>query len=156
VLKCITVFVICGSVFRYYLGFLHGRSGGRAYALLAVAGATTAVVLGLSVTGTPAVQRRIESDNRRVQDLRALAGALRSSAELPDVLADFSATRPGLRVTDPETQRPYGYRRISENRYELCATFAATSETRSYETGFWSHPGGRACFDFDKSRPVPW
>jgi hypothetical protein len=129
VLKCLTVFAICGSVFHYYLGFLRGRRAGRAYAVLAVAGATTAVVFGLSVTGTPAVQRSIESDNRRVQDLRALAGAIASSTALPESLTEFSATRPGLRVADPETRRPYEYRRISENRYELCATFAATSET---------------------------
>jgi Domain of unknown function (DUF5671) len=158
VLKCITVLAICGSVFRYYFGFLHGRASGRVFGVLAVAGATAAVCLGLGAAGMPHLQRRIESDNRRVQDLRTLAGALSSGASLPRTLAEFGASRPDLRLTDPETNQPYEYRQKTATEYELCAIFAAASEPTGgfYGSGFWSHSKGHACFALDRTRGVRW
>src|SRR5262249_36099874 len=72
VLKCAALLVICGSIFRYYFGFLNGRAASRTFGVLAIAGATLAICLGIGVTGTPRVQRGIEADNRRVEDLRAI------------------------------------------------------------------------------------
>jgi hypothetical protein len=156
VLKCAVVLGICGSIFRYYFGFLNGRAGSRTFGVLAVAGATLAVCLGMSVTGTPRLQRRIEADNRRVEDLRTIANVLASSASLPASMDELTANRPFLSVTDPETRQRYEYRRKSTSEYELCANFAAAAARSSYGTGFWSHPPGRACFAVDRTRPVPW
>jgi Domain of unknown function (DUF5671) len=158
VLKCVTVLAICGSIFWYYLGFLRGRVRSGVFAALAVALAATAFGFGLAATGTPGAQRRIEADNRRLQDLRTIAGALNGMTPLPRSLAEARAARPGLRVTDPETARPYEYIMNAANEYELCATFAAADEAgaQPYASGFWRHPKGRACFGFTTGRPVPW
>jgi hypothetical protein len=149
-LKCAMVLAICGGIFWYYLGFLRGRARSGGFAILAMAGAATAVFLGLVATGTPAQQRHIEADNRRVQDLRSIAGALSAMTTLPLSLP------PNLRSTDPETGTPYGYIARSAKEYELCATFVGASERSQYGSTFWSHAKGRACFEFEIARPVPW
>jgi hypothetical protein len=158
VLKCAVVLITCGSVLWYYLDFLRGRAHSGRFAAGALAGAVAALTCGLLVAGTPAVQRRIEADNGRIQNLRAIAGSLTPVATLPQTLGEYRATHPGVRVTDPETGAAYEYTRKSDRAYELCATFAAASENagQPYMNAFWAHPKGRACFPFDQSRPVPW
>ena len=113
-----------------------------------MASATAAVCLGLSVTGTPRVQRRLEADNRRIQELRTIAGIISNSATLPPSLEQFG-------MTDPETKKPYEYLSKTGDRYELCAAFTAANEVPPYGSN-WAHPTGRACFAFARTRPVPW
>jgi hypothetical protein len=158
VLKCATVLAICGSIFYYYFGFLHGRARNGLFAGVALAGALTACCFGLAVSGTPGVQRRIEADNRRVRDLRTIAGALSAMPALPRSLAELGAVRPGLRVADPETGRAYEYTATTPKQFELCATFSAEADGdgQQYAGAFWSHSKGRACFAFDTKRAIPW
>lgn len=158
VLKCAVVLAICGSIFWYYLGFLRGRSANRLFAGLAAAGAAAALLFGMSLAGTPGVQRHIEADFRRVQDLRSIAGAINGMTPPPRFLAEAAATRPALRIKDPETGRAYEYTLKDGKTFELCATFAAPDDLRARQYGseFWSHPKGRACFAFEAGRPVPW
>ncbi len=158
VLKCAAVLGICGSIFWYYLGFLRGRTASGLFAGLAVAGAAAGFLFGMSLTGTPGVQRHIAADFRRVQDLRSIAGAVNGMTPLPRSLAEAAAARPALRVSDPETGRPYEYTLKSGTAFELCAAFAAADDVRAraYGSEFWSHPRGRACFAFETGRPVPW
>lgn len=155
-LKCATVLVICGGIFWYYLDFLRGRARSGQFAAFAIAGAASAVVLGLVATGTPSQQRHIEADNRRVQDLRLIAGGLSAMTTLPISLSQAATLRPDLRIVDPETGAPYGYIAKSAKEYELCTTFAGASDRSQYGSTFWSHPKGRACFEFEIARPVPW
>lgn len=152
VLKCAVVLAICGSIFLYYLGFLRGRPDGVRFAFPAAGAAAIGIVLGLSAAGTPGVQRQLEADNRRVQDLRSIATDVSAMTELPASLENLGA-RPGLSLTDPQTGAMYEYTVRSSKEYQLCATFAAADEPRS---GFWSHPKGRACFAFELGRPVLW
>ena len=158
VLKCVTVLVICGSIFWYYLESLQGRQRNRLFAALALAAAGVACCLGMSVSGTPGIQRLFEADNRRLQDLRSIAWTLKDLPELPPTLAGIRQTRPGMHVTDPESGYLYEYIPKSPKDYELCATFSATGdrEARQSMSEFWFHPKGRACFAFNTSRPVPW
>ncbi len=157
VLKCVTVLIICGSIFWYYLDFLQGSMRNRSFAALALAAGIASCCLGVFISGTPGVQRHIEADDRRVQDLRTIAGILHDMTALPKSLSEIPA-RPGLRLTDPETGRPFEYSPKSLRDYELCATFSAASapDTVRYSSGFWSHPKGRACFAFTTAKPVPW
>jgi len=158
VLKCATVLAICGPIFWYYLGSLRGRSNGRAFGVAAVAGATLAVVLGLTVAGTPGKQRRMQADERRVQDLRAIAQMVATRPSLPGSLEELRSQNLDIRLTDPESNQPYEYNVNAADRYELCAAFAAPSENSGnvYAGAFWKHTGGRACFSFEKGRPVRW
>jgi hypothetical protein len=158
VLKCITVLAICGSIFWYYLEFLRGRTRSGVYASMALAGAAVAIFCGLSVAGTPAVQRHVEADNRRVEDLRSIASSLYAGQLLPRSLNELHASRPSLRVTDPESGRLYEYTVKTVDTFDLCANFAVASDNRErpYLSDFWSHTPGRTCFSFDRRRQIAW
>jgi len=150
-LKCFVVLAICGSIFAYYLGFLRNCARSGIFVAAACLAAGAGLICGFTAAGTPAIQRRIEADNRRVEDLRMIAGLLAAAQMLPQNLA-------AMRQRDPESRLPYEYTRRSDTQYELCANFASPSENRwqSPQIGFWTHPAGHACFTLDKSRPVPW
>jgi len=158
VLKCLTVLAICGSIFWYYLDFLRGRGRSKVFATLALAVAVTALGLGLAVAGTPSMQRRLEADNRRIQDLRSIANTLHAIQPLPRSMTDIRTARPNLQLRDPETGRLYEYLAKSADDFELCATFqaASTGGNQPYTSEFWSHGAGRACFSFDRRQPSPW
>src|SRR5262249_28629229 len=108
VLKCLTVLAICGTIFHYYFRFLQGRGSSGVDGAFALAGGTLAVCLGIGVAGTPRIQRQIESDGRRVQDLSQIAYALSAAgAPLPSSLTELATKRPDLRVRDVETGQLY-------------------------------------------------
>jgi hypothetical protein len=158
VLKCLTVLLICGSIFWYYFGFLKGRTRSREFAGLALALAAVGLCFGFGLAGTPNRQRAIEADSRRVQDLRALAGVLHDIPALPRSLPELKNSRPQLQITDPQTGTLYDYLPAGGRNYQLCASFATAGDpaNRPYPSAFWSHPQGRACFAMDASAPVPW
>ena len=182
VLKALTVLLICGVIFAYYLGSLRWDRNTNLVALKARSfrfglGAATAVIasfcIGLGVAGTPSGQRSIEADNRRVQDLRAIASALhswhsravsnqpevsRSSKQLPGSVSELIGRGiDASQAVDPETKAAYEYRVRSDSTYELCATFSATSEEdRVHRTQFWYHGKGRSCFVLNASLTPGW
>ena len=99
-------------------------------------------------------------DARRVEDLRALAGAVdlywSRGGALPGAL-DSLTQEQGFapQVADPETGRPYEYRILGGDTYELCASFARGTDTEPPETrsDFWSHGAGRQCFQLEAKKP---
>ncbi len=124
-----------------------GKDGalGIVVSLLVVA----AVVQGLFMIGPIDEQRSRKFDERRLSDLRRIASSVefyhRNHKELPENL-DTLAKQPGSHVSlvDPESGKPYTYRRLSPETYELCATFALESDESTALR--WSHKAGRACF----------
>lgn len=130
---------------------------------LVVAGA---VIGALMVAGSPLAARDERADQTRTEHLTMIAGVLRSYYErekkLPDSLADLAKLNlEGLR--DPVTRSDYGYRRVDEKQYELCATFATDTIKKappghyiydnSYLDRFRRHEAGRQCFTIDASKP---
>lgn len=175
VLKAATVMVICGAIFVYYLGSLRWdrdtelasvRRRGVKFAIGAAALVAAAFAVGLGVAGTPAVQRRIEADRRRVEDLRAIAWAVHSwNQRAGKTAAPMPAALPELigkgvtqtQTVDPETARAYEYRVESGTLYEVCASFSAPEETGTgAQSGFWRHDKGRACFTLDAAKQPAW
>jgi hypothetical protein len=175
VLKALTVMLICGAIFIYYLGSLHwdrdtNVPSARKRSLIFGLGAAAAVVvvfsIGLGVAGTPGVQRRMETDRRRVQDLRAVAGAVHfwnqragmTAEPLPAALAQLAGK--GIQrsqLADPETGRLYEYRAKSGTMYELCAVFSGPQEEDQVrQTQFWYHAAGHTCFTLDASTVPVW
>lgn len=142
---------------------------GLVLGIVATVGVVAAVVAGLSLIDGPQARRDTRLDDKRIADLKHLAGAidcywtLEKGGALPDDLDALAARLDaGWRETelpgkcrmrdrsDPETAEPYGYRVLNGAEYELCATFSRASENDS--PGFsnehvrWRHEAGELCF----------
>ena len=109
-----------------------------------------AIVAGLLFVGPPSTQRTLRLDERRVADLMQLQYAVDSywseHRELPGGLAVLvDGRRLSQLPLDPSTDQSYEYRATEPRRFELCATFAGSSEDAR---NFWAHETGRKCFSF--------
>lgn len=160
ILKAITVFVIVGAVFAYYVYDLrHPPVRGDMVRKWAIYGSTFVVVasliLGFVVMGSPASQRTRVYDNQRVSDLQNINSQIinywQTNQELPANLTDITNTASGYPLpTDPETKQPYTYTMEGSLSYQLCATFGLADQSTvgivaSPDT--WNHPAGHYCFD---------
>jgi hypothetical protein len=165
VLKIVTVLVIAGGVFAYYLDSLHRdsvsptRNGLFAVAALAVVGLGLAV--GFVQLGSPGAQRASSEDARRLFDLSSVAQALhrrwlnrgQKDFLLPTTIEDLKRTGlAGGAIVDPVTHQPYEYTPLAGTAYRLCANFARPSE--SSVPGAWRHETGHSCFSLDASEQV--
>lgn len=118
-----------------------------------VVGVFSAVVAGILLLGSPADERMRRLDERRVNDLIALARATdvfwTRRSRLPASLDELVA-EPGVaaETEDPGTGVPYDYTAINASTYEVCATFvrSATLQEQRVEADFWTHGEGRQCF----------
>jgi hypothetical protein len=155
-LKVAVVAAIAGAILGYYLYDLregeHARRPIVARSLLTVSVATALAAIGggLWLVGPPAEQAARRIDDRRVQELRAVGGAVdiyfERNARLPESLQELTAAlQSSLATTDPETGARYDYRTLDARSYELCATFARPSESVATDAG-WTHGEGRQCF----------
>ncbi len=173
VLKVLVVLIICGAIFLYYFGSLRwdkdtGREGAQRrslrFALPAGAVLLGSVLVGLSMAGTPVAQRKLEADSRRVQQLRSIASAMQiwfshqDASQTPvlparlDELVGHGVD--SAQIIDPETNRAFEYFPKTAPYYQLCATFAATSELP--DSRYWRHGPGRQCFTFTATATPGW
>lgn len=138
----------------------------RLFTLLATTAVVIGVIAGFWFLGSPQKQRLLRADQRRVEDLLAIAQRLHIQAQksqngsksvnLPTSLSPLD------RKTDPVSGKVYEYKRLSGSRYQLCAQFAIDStkeQLRDYRQlgpDFWQHPSGRHCFQLDALKePTP-
>ena len=109
------------------------------------------------MAGTPTSQRRLEADRQRVQDLVAIAEAVRewsttntahSIKGLPANLnVLFGHGVNSTHTADIETKVPYEFRALSDSTYELCANFSEPSEAElDARSNAWHHGKGHTCF----------
>jgi hypothetical protein len=172
-LKALTVMLICGAIFVYYLGSLRWNrntnvAGAKSRSLKFGVGAAVAVIasfcIGLGVAGMPSQQRGIEADRTRARNLGGIANALyqwhrrvdsaKPSTPLPGTLTELigNGISPS-EIVDPETGIPYEYHVKSDSTYELCAVFSnAEGADPQFVTGLWRHGQGRTCFNLDASQ----
>ena len=125
------------------------------------------VTWGFVVVGSPTSRRLARFDEQRLQDLQTIASEIQAlavdpnkkgslKASLPNSLAEAAslARNEEIKLTDPETGRPYGYTVKSETTYELCATFA---QRRDWDSRvFWNHPAGTHWFVINVLDPPPF
>ncbi|HTU47170.1 MAG TPA: DUF5671 domain-containing protein [Bryobacteraceae bacterium] len=177
VLKALTVMIICGAIFIYYIGSLRwdrntdvatAKRRSFKFGLVSCAAVVAAFCIGLGVAGTPSQQRHIEADRQRVEDLKAIANSIhfrylraktdKTVTSLPARLSDIPGrTANRSFILDPETQAPYVYRPKSESTYEMCAAFSSPSEPGRFQvTDFWYHGEGETCFTLDASQQPPY
>jgi len=131
-----------------------------------------AVVYAFSVIPSPATERTLATDHKRVSDLGEIQLAVdnyyQTNNTLPQSLDNLTtlpySTSTPLEKTDPQTHQPYEYSVTGPYSYKLCATFATDSSKEkpnqyddinvSYPmfSGDFSHPVGHFCFA-EKEQP---
>jgi hypothetical protein len=114
--------------------------------------AIAAIAAGLFVLGSPAEERVLRLDERRVRDLTSIAQAVdvywTRHERLPASLDELRNEPVGyVGYSDPDTNKAYEYRLLEVGQYELCAEFARESRASDRAAaGLWSHRAGRQCF----------
>ncbi len=172
--KVVVVLVLAGGVFWFYRGTVQPGGEGRSERLRRygrMGGAAAAVLVALTLVisfarfGSPAAQRLSASDERRSEDLEAIARVIRNrwtaargeDRTLPRSLSELPETAP-LRLADPISGEPYRYSPLGGARYELCARFQSDTTrlpVRARRSLFRVHPAGDYCFAVDAPGLVP-
>jgi len=165
-LKVLAVLFIAGSIFAHYFSELRDKAFSwmgifdKALMALVVAG----VVAGFWIAGSPAQQRSIRFDERRVSDLSNIQYQVinywqrkqllpQNTQQLNDSISGFVPPK------DPETGVDYEYRTTGPMSFEICAVFATANSDEfsgkntampvyyGGEPSNWSHGAGMTCFE---------
>ncbi len=125
------------------------------YLIIAAFGcvALASIIGGVVLIGTPAEQRLVALDKKRVGDLNRLGNAVRRyqtrNGDLPESLAVISDEWVA-HISDPVTGDPYTYRVTGERSFQLCGVFAQNADTSQKRVSygrFKAHGQGLYCFD---------
>jgi hypothetical protein len=165
-LRIVVVAVLAGGIFAYYVVSLRGTIQGGAQRLFFVA-ACVAVAIGLfgglAANGSPSYQRVARIDQQRTVNLHQIVETLHNrwsntkGYTLPLSLSDAAIgyDSPTHAITrDPVTNVPYEYRRVSSDRYQLCATFDSDTRNDPRIALLWRHGTGSWCYVFNVMQPV--
>ena len=154
VFKSLVLFAVAGAVLWYYLGTVRQTappsSRDRIFGWAATVAAIVAVIVGFTGVGTPAYERSIQVDQRRISDMRSVASyiqdAYTKTKQLPATLP-----RAAAEVHDPVSHQPYRYVPKTAPAYQLCATFDTVDNGQpGYEN--WKHQTGETCFALDATK----
>ena len=169
-IKVITVFLTTGAIFCYFMYDLKRnihKNKSMLALFVAVASFIVIATLGLSfsIIGSPLEQRNFKLDETRVQQLSDLTQQViyyrQTFGKVPEQLTDL-AKNGYNEPRDPKTGNQYEFKRISNMKFELCATFER--ETRPLDVGardgmtrplmpgiahgyVWKHTMGKTCFE---------
>lgn len=176
-LKALSVLVVAGTVFAYYLWDIRQEKAPqhlRMIAIPVIVVVAVGVVAGFFFAGSPQQQRLIRFDNQRISDLQIVQSQIVSywqrKEKLPATLLDLEDDISGFQAPrDPETQQAYEYIVSRAETFLLCATFAQASEGANaggrmpYKamppaeqfvgsggvlgSTSWAHTVGRHCFE---------
>ena len=162
ILKVVTLLVVAGCVFSYFLAELKDRltpnmrMAWRVVSTILVVGS---IILGFAILGSPRTQRLYKYDEQKVSDLQNINNSIITyysmNNKLPATLAE--ATTQGYfygSEFDPQTGSPYEYKKKDQVFYELCAEFNKPSRKREelgvsvarFGGSAWTHPEGYYCF----------
>ena len=170
ILKILSVLVVVGCIFGYYMDDLKDRlTGGRrniwrVVAAVLVIGSTVA---GFSVLGTPATQRAYRYDSQKVSDLQNIQWQVvnywQQKGAMPATLEQLQDPISGFIVPiDPQTGESYEYSKTGTLAFDLCADFNKPTQAMNGSLtrvaypepvgkigsigDTWQHEVGRTCF----------
>jgi len=170
ILKALSVLIVAGAVFGYYLDDVKRSEPsrlGKYFASVVSLAVLTAVVGAFFIVGSPIKARLFQLDQQRISDLQSIQWQIvnywQRKEQLPQQLSDLQDPISGYVVpTDPKDQKPYGYNLKNSNTltFELCATFDLDGEAQYglkpravypvYDDGTpqnWGHSAGYVCFE---------
>jgi hypothetical protein len=122
----------------------------KVFALVSSVAVAIVLLIGLYLGGSPAEQRLVRFDERRVSDLRMISNAIQRrwerSGALPGSLDALVQGQQMRRLPlDPESAERYEFEIVSETSYRLCARFSRAT-VKPMPGDFWAHEAGRQCF----------
>lgn len=164
-LKALSVLVVTGAAFSYYLMDVRGvwlvqeklsiycGLAGSAVMLVSVAG-------GISLIDTPSQMRERKIDESQLQSLQSIQADIisytQSHGELPKTLSEIEGNPATYQA--PEGRAAYEYT-VTDSGFSLCAEFALPSidnDTRYaywseavgvFNANAWQHSAGKDCFE---------
>ncbi|MDD5067982.1 MAG: DUF5671 domain-containing protein [Candidatus Pacebacteria bacterium] len=166
ILKVLSVVIVTGGIFSYYIIDLREEADGKKRARWAFIISALAVVAllvgGLLTVGSPARERALRFDEQRIYDLQNIQYQIvnywQKKGELPKKLSELNDSISGWSVPQDPEGREYVYRFTGGLLFDLCATFnlkvtspkftevsAPLAPIRSQDYN-WSHDSGYTCF----------
>ncbi|MBP6904882.1 MAG: hypothetical protein KBB91_02405 [Candidatus Pacebacteria bacterium] len=134
VLKVALTLLVAGKVGYYYIRVLRGTVSQLWRNLYAIGSSIlviVAIIWSFSVIGSPASQRQLRIDQRRIEDLQSIQWQVinywQQKEKLPESLAQFNDPIANyMTPRDPEFQKGkvYEYKKVGDKSFELCATFS--------------------------------
>lgn len=167
-LKVLSVFVVAGSVFGYFLDDLRERLDNkrrtfwRILSLILVIGS---IVVGFMIIGSPKNQRLLNYDQQKIYDLQNIQNQIinywQMKGEIPESLDDLRDPLSSYYQIplDQQTKQSYEYQKTGEMSFSLCAEFNLNSRINpevprisnamkfGIENENWVHEEGRYCFE---------
>lgn len=158
-LKALTVLLVSGAVFGYYLQDIREKisSQGRKWWALSVGILILAsIALGFVILGSPRNQRLMRMDNQKIIDLQNMQSQViiywQQNGSLPEQWQP--------KYLQYNSAEMYEYKKNGDMSFEVCADFNRKSKKNiSEDMGFysnvrlmggnddWSHGSGRHCFE---------
>jgi hypothetical protein len=166
-LKVVSVLVVTGIIFCYYIYDIKGkivRSRARLIAGIVSLLVLLTIVIGFVVMGSPRSQRLARYDMQKISDLQNIQSQIvysywQTKGVLPTTLGDLADPISGFGVPlDPQTRKAYEYSVVSKYTFKLCADFNRDSSSTDlkgstypravgFENESWVHKTGNVCFE---------
>ncbi len=169
-LKVLTVLLLAGGVFYYYLSDIKGKwqreeKLSRNIGIVVAFAVLVSIISGFFIMGSPHAQRLLRYDKERINALQDIQWQItnyyRNKQALPETLEDLKDPLEGTYIdTDPETDAPYEYQKTGDLTFNICATFSLTtpelpksSHSNNWQKRellknkeHWEHKAVRTCF----------
>lgn len=167
ILKALSVLVVAGAVFWYYLDDVRREVPTRLAKPFAWgAGALVLIVVvgAFFIVGSPATARLLQFDQQKISDLQSIQSQIvyywQRKEVLPGILSDLNDPISSFKVpVDPQTNQAYEYvvKDAKNLSFELCAEFNKEGSDQYSQTRpmsnitkgaeSWDHAAGRVCFE---------
>jgi len=168
ILKALSVLLVAGFIFGYYLDDVRKDSPTRLAKPFAWSAGilVLAIIIGaFFIVGSPTTARMINFDQQKISDLQNIQSQVVNYYQrknvMPETLADLNDTISGfVAPTDPQTKNSYEYnlKNATDLSFELCAIFNKATQNSlevpalatipfGMENATWTHSAGRVCFE---------
>ena len=163
-LKVLVLLIVASGLFIYFISDLMGKLTSKSrkiWRLISGFLVLVSIVWGFSVLGSPRTQRLYKYDEQKVSDLQSLNNQVTNyyvdKGTLPNTLDEMAKGNYYVASVDPQSQKPYEYKKTSKLTYSLCAEFNKASDDKNtsnphilsypYNNSSWVHPAGNYCFE---------
>lgn len=158
-LKIFVVLVIAGCIFSFYIfdikriDYQKRSIISQMFFVIVVVVALASLVGGFLIVDSPAVARMKKQDQKRVSDLYALDSLLTSQYNSQNSLPEDLSAAKFKDFQDPVSGDIYIYQKLSDNEYEICASFSLEADQDLDYYRPWSggrdwefHGSGQECY----------